>query len=136
MNRGAGAGAGAGYSSSDDDGGYGAGKEVDARISFYPPLWWLVLTHLLVVGYPEGGKTTWLLTFLMWATNEFALRQYYSEVIIICAHAGPGYNKKGEDAYHWCLFRWLYQITSKGGEDRSPQQQPRRFTAGDTFQHD
>ena len=45
MNRGAGAGAGAGYSSSDDDGGFGAGKEVDARISFYPPLWWLVLTH-------------------------------------------------------------------------------------------
>ena len=80
---GAGAGAGAGCSSSEDEGGYGAGKELDARISSYPPLWWLVLAHLLIVGFPEGGKTSWLLTFLMWATNEFALRQYYSEVIII-----------------------------------------------------
>ena len=49
---GAGAGAGAGYSSSEDEGGYGAGKELDARISSYPPLWWLVLSHLLlVVGF-------------------------------------------------------------------------------------
>ena len=63
MERGAGAGsgAGAGYSSSEDEGGYGAEKELDARISSYPPLWWLVLAHLLIVGFPEGGKTPcWL----------------------------------------------------------------------------
>ena len=78
---------GAEYSSSDDDDGYGAGKKIDKRIPIYVPLWWLVLKHLLMVGKPEGGKTPWLLTFLLWATNEFALRQYYSEVIIICGHA-------------------------------------------------
>ena len=98
----------------DEGGDFGGGREGDVRAEPKPSRY-LTFQDMMLVGFKGGGKTSWLIKFLMWWTTAFCLSLFYDEVIIICTDAGPGYKTKYSNSYYWCLFRWLYRIERRNG---------------------
>ena len=74
----------------DEGGDFGGGREGDVRAEAKPSRY-LPFQDFMLVGFKGGGKTSWLIKFLMWWTTAFCLSLFYDEVVIICTDAGSGF---------------------------------------------
>ena len=56
----------------DEGGDFGGGREGDVRAEPKPSRY-LTFQDFMLVGFKGGGKTSWLIKFLMWWTTAFCL---------------------------------------------------------------
>ena len=62
----------------DEGGDFGGGREGDVRAEPKPSRY-LTFQDMMLVGFKGGGKTSWLIKFLMWWTTAFCLCLFYDE---------------------------------------------------------